>query len=82
MMILRQGIITQGNARTSDGECAGVLLRPKPTGFGLSSEQVGRAERYLIRGTNFADARADYVECELYEAEADTPFHTERISGY
>jgi len=76
------GIVTQGNVRTSDGGYAGVLMRPKPEGFGLSPEQVGNAERYLIRGTTLAHAGADYVECELYEAEADTPCHVERIGGY
>lgn len=76
------GIFTQGNARTTDGQYAVVLVRPKPEGFGLTPEQVGKADRYLIRGTTLAHAGADYVECELYEAGADTPFHTERIGGY
>jgi len=74
-------IITQGNVRTSEGELVGVLTRPKPAGFGLTETEVGKADRFVIRATDFIHPD-QFTFCELYEGDAHSPSYTEQILGY
>lgn len=74
-------IITQGNTRTTGGEIASVLTRPKPAGFGLTETEVGKADRFIIRATGFPHPQ-QFTLCELYEGESLTPSFTEQMLGY
>lgn len=74
-------IITQGNTRTSEGEIASVLTKPSPIGFGLTEAEVGKADRFIIRATDFSHSE-QFTICELYEGESLTPAFAEKILGY
>jgi len=74
-------IITQGNVRTSDGQLHYLLSRQKPMGFALTEERVGKADRFVIRGTDFSDSE-QFTICELYAGEELVPIHSEKIQGY